>query len=337
MSSQKNISIHHETPIGMTKRRHELPVSVIENPNKKTPIAPALIASAPISERGPTGATGTRGMVGPTGVTGEKGGQGIAGAQGVTGPTGMVGPQGVPGTFGDEDAHRNIVPYRHNTINVGSHDHYYRNTYTQILHVGDTRPIRFNNHLYMEVLSDNTLNLPANTKIGGLNVGSIVVKGMVDESALTALSATAEIGDAYVVDGELRTWNGTEFANIGKLQGQTGPTGYMGYTGYTGITGTTGPTGGTGPRGDFYDFVVNIQNSDLSGDRYYLPQDSFHLYTIDELFDYNGIPDVSHNNENTNQYVRLNIVDTDVSMLLFNDEISTMIHTKKNGIFKRFM
>ena len=74
----------------------------------------------------------------------------------------------------------------------------------------------------------------------------------------------------------------------------------------------------------------------MSGDYFYLQNNTFHLYTIDESFNWDINADVSRNNTSTRQYVKMIIENTDISMTLFNDEISTMIHTKNNGVFKRF-
>ena len=128
----------------------------------------------------------------------------------------------------------------------------------------------------------------------------------------------------------------TGFTGMSGPTGFTGHTGALGSTGYTGMTGYTGPIGNAGPTGPKYEFIVSIKDSDLSGDSFYLQENTFHLYTIDDSFDWSINQDVSRNNSSTNQYVKMIIENTDVSMTLFNDEISTMIHTKNNGVFKRF-
>ena len=51
-------------------------------------------------------------------------------------------------------------------------------------------------------------------------------------------------GDAYLVDGDLYIWNGSEFIDAGPIQGDTGPAGPQG------VAGPTGPTGPAGADGD---------------------------------------------------------------------------------------
>jgi hypothetical protein len=74
-------------------------------------------------------------------------------------------------------------------------------------------------------------------------------------NALELDNPTANVGDAYVVDGDLYAWSdlNQEWFNAGPfVAGPTGPTGTTGPTGAgdTGPTGPTGPSGGpTGPQG----------------------------------------------------------------------------------------
>jgi hypothetical protein len=72
-------------------------------------------------------------------------------------------------------------------------------------------------------------------------------------------------GDCYVVDGNLYAWDGTQFVNVGQVQGPTGPTGPTGDRGsdsnIVGPAGPTGPTGATGSAGVGYDGVtLNIDS-----------------------------------------------------------------------------
>jgi hypothetical protein len=59
-------------------------------------------------------------------------------------------------------------------------------------------------------------------------------------------------GDGYLIAGDLYVWDGSDWNNVGNIQGPTGttgPTGPIGETGPTGLTGETGPTGLTGETG----------------------------------------------------------------------------------------
>ena len=61
-------------------------------------------------------------------------------------------------------------------------------------------------------------------------------------------------GDAYLINGDLYTWDdaNSKWVNVGVIQGpkgDVGSQGIVGATGATGITGTTGATGITGVTG----------------------------------------------------------------------------------------
>ena len=64
-----------------------------------------------------------------------------------------------------------------------------------------------------------------------------------------------EIGDGYIVDGNLYIWYGNYFQNVGRIAGDTGPKGpagpqgEQGKQGFRGERGEVGPTGAQGPRG----------------------------------------------------------------------------------------
>jgi hypothetical protein len=99
-----------------------------------------------------------------------------------------------------------------------------------------------------------------------------------DGSGITILGTLAEVGDlpttgndpgdCYVIDGDLYAWDGTQFINVGQVQGPTGPTGPTGERGddsfIEGPPGPTGPTGPTGIQGVGYDDVT-IAISSYSG------------------------------------------------------------------------
>jgi hypothetical protein len=58
------------------------------------------------------------------------------------------------------------------------------------------------------------------------------------------LPDSGEIGDAYLVGGDLYVWTGAEWTNAGPVQGPRGD------IGPTGATGPQGPQGPVGPKGD---------------------------------------------------------------------------------------
>lgn len=66
------------------------------------------------------------------------------------------------------------------------------------------------------------------------------------------LPASGSPGDAYLIGGDLYVWTGSNWDNVGNIQGPagpSGPTGPLGVTGPTGPSGPTGPQGESGPRG----------------------------------------------------------------------------------------
>ena len=70
------------------------------------------------------------------------------------------------------------------------------------------------------------VNLPAGSKVGGVTIGSLSVKGTVaDYTALTAIVSPAS-GDAYVVldptPTHLWVWNSTSWVDLGQFQGPSG-------------------------------------------------------------------------------------------------------------------
>lgn len=70
------------------------------------------------------------------------------------------------------------------------------------------------------------------------------------------LPSDAEIGDGYLISGNLFVWTGTEWTNAGNIkgpkgdQGEIGPAGPAGPKGDTGEKGETGPIGPAGPKGE---------------------------------------------------------------------------------------
>jgi hypothetical protein len=63
------------------------------------------------------------------------------------------------------------------------------------------------------------------------------------------LPSEGELGEGWLINGDLWVWAGDEWINAGHLQGPPGPTGAAGGTGPPGATGPPGPTGAQGILG----------------------------------------------------------------------------------------
>lgn len=81
---------------------------------------------------------------------------------------------------------------------------------------------------------------------------SVTIKGSKDSTSQLPQSNNT-VGDGYIIDGNLHVWDGTQWNNVGKIQGpqgEQGPQGPKGDKGDTGAQGPQGETGPTGPKGD---------------------------------------------------------------------------------------
>ena len=76
--------------------------------------------------------------------------------------------------------------------------------------------------------------MPSGAKIGGINPGTIVIKGKKESSA--NLPEQGLTGDGYIVGGDLYVAadnnNPTTWTNVGTIRGPQGPRGYQGFTGF---------------------------------------------------------------------------------------------------------
>jgi hypothetical protein len=84
---------------------------------------------------------------------------------------------------------------------------------------------------------------------GAQGAGVIILGSYLSLGALQSAHPTGNLGDGYIISGNLYVWDSTQWLNVGPLQGNTGTTGATGNTGPTGATGDTGPTGATGDTG----------------------------------------------------------------------------------------
>jgi hypothetical protein len=127
------------------------------------------------------------------------------------------------------------------------------------------------------------VSLPAGSTVGGIDVGTILLKGSVaDETALAAL-VDPVVGDAYIVTDftpkRLYVFTDPTFINLGDFQGPTGDAGADGADGIDGTNGTNGTNGTDGTDGKTVlngttdpttegadgDFYINTTSSEIFG------------------------------------------------------------------------
>ena len=85
---------------------------------------------------------------------------------------------------------------------------------------------------------------------------SIYILGSyVSLSALQTAHPTGNTGDGYLIGQDLYIWAGSQWTNVGPVQG---PAGSPGATGATGPKGDTGATGPQGPPGSITNFNTSL-------------------------------------------------------------------------------
>jgi hypothetical protein len=93
----------------------------------------------------------------------------------------------------------------------------------------------------------------------GVDGSGISILGTLANAGLLPDPGVA-INDAYLIDGDLYIWDGSDWNNVGQIQGPTGPTGPTGVRGddstVPGPTGPSGPTGATGVAGLGYSGIT---------------------------------------------------------------------------------
>ena len=165
--------------------------------------------------QGPRGLPGPQGGIGPRGPEGPQGLQGMTGATGLTGSAGPTGPEGPKGDKGDP---------------------------------GERGP--------------QGLQGPQGPKgIDGLNGqdgkdgASVTIEGTILDLSELPTANESNQGNGYLFNGDLYVSNGTEWENVGRIQGPKGDKGNPGEKGATGergpqgLTGAQGEVGPQGPRG----------------------------------------------------------------------------------------
>lgn len=165
----------------------------------------------------------------------------------LTGPTGPLGPTG----FFSGTLSQNIVPTSDKTLSLGTPDVWFKNLYVDSITVG---PNTINIGGAAISASGDGVTLPGSTTIGGVNPGTIVIKGK--RNTQEDLPATSIVGDGYIIGTHLfvagvENAEGEEWIDAGEVKGPVGDQGATGPIGPTGSIGPTGPLGigATGPIG----------------------------------------------------------------------------------------
>jgi hypothetical protein len=105
---------------------------------------------------------------------------------------------------------------------------------------------------------------------GADGTGIAILGSYTSYAALVAAHPTGDLGDSYLVLGDLYVWDGSTWNNVGNIQGPTGVTGPTGLTGSTGATGPTGPTGATGSTGA-WTYYQEVAPTGSTGDSWFNP------------------------------------------------------------------
>lgn len=106
--------------------------------------------------------------------------------------------------------------------------------------------------------------------------GLTILGTYASEEELHNAHPTGEVGDAYLVGGDLYVWTETSLSweNVGNIQGPQGEKGETGEQGPQGEQGPVGPQGETGPQGEkgvdgtvSFDELTEAQRLSLKGDK----------------------------------------------------------------------
>ena len=179
--------------------------------------------AGPTGPEGPAGPAGPTGSKGDTGLTGNTGPAGPAGPDGPAGPAGPTGPKGDTGLTGSTGPEGPAGP------------------------AGPTGP---EGPQGIQGITGDTGPAGPEGPKGTDGTGVTILGSYSTDTELNAAHPTGNnIGDAYIVAGDLYVWNGSLFENVGQIQGPAGPKGDTGLTGNTGPAGPTGPEGPAGPAG----------------------------------------------------------------------------------------
>lgn len=122
---------------------------------------------------------------------------------------------------------------------------------TTIQTISESKPYLWTYHTYTKADGQTVNTDPVIIGTFGKDGTSVTILGSYDTLAqLQADHPTGTKGDSYLVQGDLYVWNGSEWENVGQIQGPQGPQGETGPQGPKGDTGSTGPQGAQGPQGE---------------------------------------------------------------------------------------
>ena len=165
--------------------------------------------------QGPQGLPGPQGEIGPRGPEGPQGLQGMTGATGLTGSAGPTGPEGPKGDKGDP---------------------------------GERGPVG-------EPGPQGPKGIDGLNGQDGKDGASVTIEGTILDLSELPTANESNQGNGYLFNGDLHVSNGTEWENVGRIQGPKGDKGDPGEKGATGergpqgLTGAQGEVGPQGPRG----------------------------------------------------------------------------------------
>jgi hypothetical protein len=166
----------------------------------------------------------------------------IEGPQGPTGAAGSVGPRGPKGIAGP----------------VGNFDpQLWRDNYSATQTYAKNRIVLYNNTMYISRIYPNLGNQPnispdawypiAMTGPQGDPGPAVTILGSYNTLVdLQTAHPTGNVGDSYLVSGDLYAWFSSQWNNVGTIQG---PQGVAGVAGADGVDGAIGPQGPMGPQG----------------------------------------------------------------------------------------
>lgn len=181
--------------------------------------------AGPQGETGPQGEQGLQGIAGPQGEQGAQGEQGIQGPQGLQGEQGMAGPQGETGPQGEQGLQG--IPGPQGEQGVAGPQ-------------GETGPQG----------EQGLQGIPGPQGPQGVAGTGIQLLGSVATVADLPMGASA--GDLYIVSasGDGYAWDGSNWNNVGAIQGPQGEQGAQGEQGIQGPQGIQGEQGIAGPQGE---------------------------------------------------------------------------------------
>lgn len=121
---------------------------------------------------------------------------------------------------------------------------------TSVQTISADKPYLWIYHTYTKANGSVVHTNPVIIGTFGKDGTSVTILGSYDTLAqLKAAHPTGSLGDSYMVAGDLYVWNGSDWENVGQIQGPQGDKGDKGDKGDTGARGATGATGATGPQG----------------------------------------------------------------------------------------